>query len=396
MDPQDLIQSIGREAQEWRRQLHRHPQTMYEETFASDFVAKKLAEWGIPHTRGFATTGIAASIEGRRKQSGKSVAFRADMDALNIEEASGQPWASQIAGKMHACGHDGHTSTILALARYLSQTRNFDGVATLIFQPGEEGGLGARRMLADGLLEQYPFDEIYGFHNWPFLPRGVFALRSGPMLAAVDEFQIKLEGQGGHAAMPHNTHDVIPVAAQLTLALQTLVSREINPTDAAVLSVTNIHAGLGSFNVIPASAHLTGTVRTFNSAVRDRIQARMSEVTQGIGAAFGIAGAVTYNRLCDAVINEETCTGYGHEAAVAVAGADNVHDFKPMMGGEDFGGFLAARPGAFIALGQAEPGDPSSPHNFGLHTPQYDFNDAIIPAAVCYFARLAETRMPID
>ena len=395
MDPQELINSIAQEAREWRRELHQHPQTMYEEAFASDFIAEKLSEWGIPHTRGIARTGVAATIIGRRNDSGRSVAFRADMDALNIDEKSGQPWASKIPGKMHACGHDGHTSSILALARYLSQTKNFDGVATLVFQPAEEGGGGAFQMLEEGLLERFPFDEIYGFHNWPYLPRGVFAIRSGPLLAAVDDFEIRLQGHGGHAAMPHNTRDVVPVAAHLILALQNLVSRETNPTDAAVISVTNVKAGLGSTNVISGAAELTGTVRTFDQALRTRIEARISEVSQSIAKAFGASCAVTYKRFTDPVLNDEVCTDYCREAAATVVGSANVLDFKPMMGGEDFGGFLQVRPGAFIALGQAEI-DEGSPCNFGLHAPEYDFNDEIIPIAVRYFARLAESRMPLD
>jgi hippurate hydrolase len=250
-------------------------------------------------------------------------------------------------------------------------------------------------MLEEGLLKKFPFDEIYGFHNWPFLPRGVFAIRSGPMLAAVDEFEIRLQGQGGHAAMPHSTRDVVPVAAHLVLALQSLVSRETNPTDAAVISVTNVRAGLGSFNVISGSAELTGTVRTFDQSLRDRIEARISEVSQSIAKAFRASCAVTYKRLIDPVSNDEVCTDHGRDAAAAVAGSANVVDFKPMMGGEDFGGFLQVKPGAFIALGQAEAQE-GSPYSFGLHSPEYDFNDEIIPIAVRYFARLAESRMPLD
>jgi len=393
------IQAIAAEATEWRRELHRHPQTMFEETFASDFVSQKLTDWGIAHERGIAKTGIVATIEGLRNHSGRVVAFRADMDALDLTENSGQPWASETPGKMHGCGHDGHTATLLALARYLQETRNFDGLVRLIFQPAEEGGSGAHQMLREGLLERFPFDEIYGYHNWPGLPKGTFAIRPGPMLAAVDTFEIRLKGKGGHAAMPHATRDVIPAAAQIVLALQTLVSRETDPMASAVLSVTNLTAGTGATNVIGDSARLTGTVRTFSNEVRDRLEARMSAVVAGIAAACEVHGEFAYTRVIDATVNEPKSTRYCEEAVAAVAGQSQVQvrvqEMAPVMGGEDFGGFLEQRPGAFIALGQSEP-DPASPHNKGLHNPQYDFNDSILPIATHYFAELAERRLAID
>jgi hippurate hydrolase len=395
LNRQQLIESIAAEATEWRREMHRHPQTMYEETFASDFVAAKLTEWGIPHERGIARTGIVATVEGRRNHSGRAIAFRADMDALDLTEVSGQPWASETPGKMHGCGHDGHTATLLALAKYLQDTRNFDGLVRLIFQPAEEGGRGAFRMLDEGLLERFPFDEIYGYHNFPMLPRGHFAIRSGPMLAAVDIFEIRLQGKGGHAGMPHLTNDCIPAAAQLVLALQTLVSRESDPIAAAVISITNVAAGSGADNVITGMAKLTGTVRTFRADVRDLIEARMSAMCEGIAATFALKSEVVYTRLMDATVNHPEPTQHGQTAAAAIAGEANVHEFPPTMGGEDFGGFLQVRPGAFMGIGQGE-ADPASPHNAGLHSPNYDFNDAILPIAAGYFAELAERRLPID
>ena len=391
----DLIASICAEAAEWRREMHRNPQTMYEETFASQFVADKLTQWGIPHERGIAVTGIVATVEGRRNHSGRTVAFRADMDALDIPEASGQPWASAIPGKMHGCGHDGHTATLLALAKYLNDTRHFDGVVRFIFQPAEEGGRGANRMLEEGLLERFPFDEIYGYHNFPMLPRGAFAIRTGPMLAAADLFEITLHGVGGHAAMPNLTHDVVPATAQLVLALQTLVSREADPLLAAVLSVTHLAAGSGAFNVISEKATLGGTVRTFDSKLRDHLERRIAEMSQSIAATFGLTAQTTYRRITEPVINEPESTAHARAAAAAVASPAAVLEMPPIMGGEDFGGFLQVRPGAFMGIGQAEK-DPISPHNQGLHTPQYDFNDAILPLATSYFAELAERRLPID
>jgi amidohydrolase len=392
---EQLIQTISAEATEWRRELHRNPQTMYEETFASEFVAAKLTEWGIKHERGIATTGIVASIEGRRNHSNRAIAFRADMDALNLVESSGQPWASETPGKMHGCGHDGHTATLLALAHYLQQTRNFDGTVQLIFQPAEEGGRGANRMLDEGLLERFPFDEIYGYHNWPGMPRGNFAICAGPMLAASDVFEIKLQGKGGHGAMPHLTLDVIPAAAQLVLALQTLVSRETDPMAAAVVSVTNVNAGSGADNVISGEARITGTVRTFNNELRAHIEARMGEMAAGVASLFRVTSLYKYSRITDTVLNDAESTRYSQAAAAAVVGEAHVHPMNPIMGGEDFGSFLEARPGAFMIIGQGE-ADPASPHNAGVHSPQYDFNDAILPIAASYFAELAESRMPID
>jgi hippurate hydrolase len=390
-----LIQAISAEATEWRRELHQNPQTMYEEEFASAFICRKLTEWGIPYERGIAKTGVAATIEGRRNHSGRAIAFRADIDALDITEQSGQAWASRTSGKMHACGHDGHTATLLALAHYLNQTRNFDGIVQLIFQPAEEGGRGAFRMLEEGLLERFPFDEIYGYHNWPLLPRGVFAICEGPMLAAVDNFTIEFAGKGGHAAMPHRTRDVVPAAAQLVLALQTLASRETDPRDSAVVSITNLNAGTGALNVIGSSASLSGTVRTFQPAVRDQIERRMQEMATGIAQTFQLTSTMKYTRLMDSTINHPEATLHARTAAAAVLGEGSVKEFEPTMGGEDFGGFLEKRPGAFMVIGQAEP-DSASPHSQCVHTPSYDFNDAIIPTAAAYFVQLTEQRLPID
>jgi amidohydrolase len=390
-----LIRAICTEATEWRRELHRNPQTMYEEEFASAFVSRKLTEWDIPHERGIAKTGVVATIEGRHNHSGRAIAFRADIDALDINEQSGQPWSSLTPGKMHGCGHDGHTATLLALAHYLQQTRNFDGTVQLIFQPAEEGGRGAFRMLEEGLLERFPFDEIYGYHNWPMLPRGVCAIRPGPMLASADVFTIELSGKGGHAAMPHRTRDVVPAAAQLVLALQTLVSRETDPVGSAVISVTNLNAGTGAFNVIGGSAMLNGTVRTFDDTIRVTLERRMREMADGIASTYQLTAVVDYQRIMDPTINHPESTVHAQTAAAAILGEANVQDLQPVMGGEDFGGFLLHRPGAFMVIGQAEP-DPASPHSHGVHTPFYDFNDAILPTATAYFAQLAETRLPVD
>jgi amidohydrolase len=390
-----LIESIAIETSQLRHELHSHPQTMYEETFARDLVCRKLREWGIRYERDIAVTGVVATIEGRRNKLGRAVAFRADMDALDIGEESGQPWASQNAGKMHACGHDGHTATLLTLARYLQQTRNFDGAVRLIFQPAEEGGRGAFRMLEERLLERFPFDEIYGFHNWPFTPRGSFSITSGRMLAAVDEFEVMFKGTGGHAAMPELTVDVLPAIATLVSSLQTLVSREIKATESTVLSITNMSAGTGAFNVISGQAKLNGTVRTFREEDRSHLETRLRGMADGIATTYRAKATVEYRRLIDPVINDPISVDYCHDAASKVVGEKNVLPFSPMMGGEDFGGFLSVCRGAFVAVGQAEP-EQNSPHNFTLHSPKYDFNDRIIPIAAEYFAELAESRLPLD
>jgi amidohydrolase len=317
------------------------------------------------------------------------------MDALDISEESGQPWTSQNPGKMHACGHDGHTATLLTLARYLQQTKNFDGTVRLIFQPAEEGGRGAFRMLEENLLDRLPFDEIYAYHNWPFTPRGSFSITSGQMLAAVDEFEIELLGEGGHAAMPELGRDVLPAAGTLVSALQTLVSREIRATEAAVVTVSNLNAGTGAVNVISGCAKLNGTVRTFREDDRSHIEKRVSQMAEAVATLYRAKAKVSYRRLIDPVVNDPTAVGYCYAAASRIVGETNVLPFHRMMGGEDFGGFLSARPGAFIVVGQREEAA-DSPHNAGLHSPKYDFNDRIIAIAAEYFAELAETRLLMD
>jgi hippurate hydrolase len=387
-----LIDSIAAEAAIWRRTLHQNPQTMYEETFASGFVAAKLAEWGIPHETGIGKTGIAATIDGQSPENGRAIAFRADIDALDIEETTGLPWASQNKGKMHACGHDGHTATILALGRYLQQTKNFHGRVRLIFQPAEEGGRGAERMVSEGLLERFPFDEIYGFHNFPYLPLGRFWIRSGFMMAATDFFSIHFKGRGGHAAMPSLSDDLVLASAHLVTALQGLISREVNPQSAAVLSVTNLQSGTGASNVLPSSAFLSGTVRCFDAALRDQLEERMRTFVRGFAQMYRLEHTFTYDRITDAVFNPAENVEYSIGAVEKLFGPSALYALDPIMGGEDFGYFLQKRPGSFIFAGQAE-ADPASPHNQGLHTPGYDFNDAVNPLVVDYFAELAETRL---
>jgi amidohydrolase len=390
----DLILSIAREATAWRRELHQHPQTMYEETFASQFVQDHLREWGIPFEAGFGGTGVVATIEGQGASGGPVIAFRADMDALDITEQTALPWQSKTEGKMHACGHDGHTSTVLALGRYLQQTKRFAGTVRLVFQPAEEGGRGAYRMVEDGLLDRFPFDEIYAFHNWPYLPAGEFSIASGYMLAAADRFTIRLKGKGGHAAMPNVCTDVIVAGSQMVTALQSLVSREADPIQPAVLSITNFQAGSGAFNVLPAELFLSGTARTFQPALRDHIETRMEQVIAGIAAAFRLEHEFFFERNTDPVYNHATNVDFARAAVTRTFGDQRLKQQAPVMGAEDFGHFLEHRPGCFMLVGQGAD-DPASPHCQGLHTSRYDFNDDIIPLTVEYFAEVAESRMPL-
>lgn len=394
-----LINSIADMKDEiaaYRRELHRHPQTSYEETFASDLVAQKLAEWGIAFERGIAVTGIVATIEGQTNSSGKAIALRADMDALDMTDESGQPWASTIPGKMHGCGHDGHTAMLLGAAKYLSETRNFDGKVHLVFQPAEEGGSGAIRMIEEGLFKKYPVQAAYGMHNWPGLPKGTIALRPGPIMASSDSFQITVTGKGGHAAMPHLNVDPIVAAAQIVTNLQSIVSRQIDPVDQAVVSITNFNAGSGAFNVIPEKAVLTGTFRAFRVETRALLKRRIEEIAATIAAAHGTTAALVMNDGYDPTINTPAESAFCAGIARGIVGDANVNAaVDPCMGAEDFGAMLQEVPGCYIWMGQGEPDKKDSPHNKGLHNTKYDFNDDIIPTGVEYWAKLVEAALPL-
>ena len=390
------VAAMKDEMAEWRHELHQNPQTKYEEEYASALVAKKLTEWGIPFKKGIAKTGIVATIKGQKTGSGKTIGLRGDMDALDIVEKSGQPWASKNPGKMHACGHDGHTTTLLGTAKYLAETRNFDGTVHLIFQPAEEGGRGAHKMIEEGLFKDFPCDYVFGIHNWPYLPVGKAAMRAGPLLASVDEFEITITGVGGHAAMPHVTVDPIMVSAHLVTALQTIVSRNVDPVGTAVLSITNLNAGTGAFNIIADTAKLTGTVRTFDNKIRQQIRERIETMCTSICAAFGAQFHMDYDFNIDPTVNSKDGVEMAARAVGNILGDKNVEtDCPPCMGGEDFGAYLAQKPGAFILLGQGVEKDKDSPHNHGLHSPFYDFNDEILPIGVSYFSRLVEEAMPL-
>ncbi len=396
MNIRDSIKALSEEMTTYRRAMHENPQTCYEEFFASDLVAKKLKEWGIKHARGIAVTGVVATIEGNTNTSDHAIALRADMDALDILETDNKPYVSKIPGKMHGCGHDGHTAMLLGAAKYLNENRNFDGKVHLIFQPAEEGGGGAIRMIEEQLFDRFPCDAVFGLHNWPIMPLGTFATTPGPIMAATDRFEILILGKGGHAAAPHRVIDPIVIGAQLVSALQTLVSRTTDPIKSAVLSITNFNAGTGAFNVIPESAHLNGTLRSFDPDLRKMLKKRIIKISQDVAKTFGASAQVEFDPgSYDPTVNTPEATALCVSVAHEIFGDDNVDPIaEPCMGAEDFGAMLQAKPGCYVMIGQGDPKDKKSNHNYGLHTPQYDFNDDLIPTGIEYWVRLVETALP--
>ncbi|MFC6488242.1 M20 aminoacylase family protein [Nitratireductor sp. GCM10026969] len=371
---------------EFRRDLHRHPELLYEVDRTASRVADALRAAGVDEVvTGLGRTGVVGVIRGSTDTKGRMIGLRADMDALPIEEASGAPWASTTAGRMHACGHDGHTTMLLGAARQLAESRAFDGTVVVIFQPAEEGGAGAKAMIDDGLLKRFPLDEVYGLHNKPNLPLGQFAIASGPVMGSVDEIRIRVDGVGGHAAFPHQTVDPLTVTASLIQAVQTIVSRNIDPLKSAVVSITTIHGG-DAFNVIPQSVMLTGTVRTLDPAVRDQVEQRLSRAVGGIADAFDAKAHLDYIRSYPVTINDAEKTTLAAAAAAEIAGEANVQtDLAPVMGGEDFAFMLEEVPGAMIFAGNG----PSA----GLHHPEYDFNDELIPWGCSYWTTLVRQRL---
>lgn len=380
------IADFASEIAGWRHDFHTHPELQYDVHRTAGKVADLLREFGVDEVvTGIGRTGVVGVIRGRNAEGGRVIGLRADMDALPINERTGKPYASATSGKMHACGHDGHTAMLLGAAKYLAETRNFDGTAVVIFQPAEEGGAGGRAMVQDGLMERFRIDEVYGLHNMPGIPAGAFGIREGGIMAATAEFQITISGPGGHAALPHNTIDVVMIAAQLIGALHTIVSRNIDPKRSAVLSVTMVQAG-EAFNVIPRSVKLTGTVRTLDEDLRLFMERRLREVCDGIAKTFGATIEVNYRHGYPVTVNTAAETRHAADAARDVAGNERVDDNADgTMGGEDFAYMLQARPGAYILLGNG----PSSE----LHSDTYDFNDEIIPVGVSYWVRLVETTL---
>jgi amidohydrolase len=389
-----LIDSIVRfqgELQQIRRDIHAHPELCFEERQTADLVAAKLAEWDIPVLRGLATTGVVGVLHGASRR--RAIGLRADMDALPVQELNSFAHASRHDGKMHACGHDGHTAMLLGAAHYLAQHRDFDGTVYLIFQPAEEMGGGAQRMLDHGLFSLCPMDAVFGMHNWPGMPVGSFGVAPGPMMASSNEFEVRVKGRGAHAAQPHKGIDPIVAAIQIAQGWQTIISRSRNPLDAAVLSVTQIHAGSAT-NVIPDQALLVGTVRTYSSQVTDLIESRMRVIAQHTAAAFDAEVEFTFERLYPAVINHPDETALAARVMQSIVGADKVDaNVEPSMAAEDFGFMLQQKPGCYVFIGNGEGLHRDAGHGLGpcnLHNPSYDFNDALLPIGATYWARLVE------
>ncbi|MET0858878.1 MAG: M20 aminoacylase family protein [Telluria sp.] len=379
-----------------RRDLHAHPELCYEEQRTSDIVAARLAEWGIPVVRGLGVTGLVGII--KNGNSPRAIGLRADMDALPMHEVNSFAHASRHAGKMHACGHDGHTAMLLGAAHHLASNRNFDGTVYLIFQPAEEGGAGARRMIDDGLFEQFPMEAVYGMHNWPGMEAGSFGVVAGPMMASSNEFRVVVKGKGGHAAQPHKAVDPVMVAVQIAQSWQTIISREKNPLDTAVLSITQIHAGSAT-NVIPDEAVLIGTVRTFTTGVLDLIERRMEEIAKHTAAGFQASVEFGFKRNYPPLVNHPQQTALAVAAMTAVAGAGKVDiNVEPTMGAEDFAFMLQAKPGCYVFIGNGEGAHRAGGHGLGpcqLHNASYDFNDSLLPIGASYWVRLAEMSLPV-
>ena len=387
----DPIIQFHTELQKIRRDIHAHPELRFEEVRTADVVAQKLTEWGIPIIRGLGITGVVGIIKGGTSE--RALGLRADMDALPMPELNTFAHASQNEGKMHACGHDGHTAMLLGAAHYLSQHRQFDGTVYVIFQPAEEGGAGADRMIKDGLFEQCPMDAVFGMHNWPGMRAGQFGVTPGPMMASSNEFEVTVKGKGSHAAQPHKSCDPVMTAVQLAQSWQTIVSRNTNPNDAAVLSITQIHAGSAT-NVIPDSAKLIGTVRTFSTAVLDLVENRMHAIAEHTVAAFDSAVDFNFRRNYPPLINHVKETAFAVDVLTAMVGAENVNaNVEPTMSSEDFAFMLQHKPGCYVFIGNGEGSHRDGGHGMGpcnLHNPSYDFNDALLPIGASYWVRLAE------
>lgn len=379
------IAEFHTEMTQWRQQIHAHPETAFEEHKTAELVAGLLESFGLSVDRGIARTGVIGTLRGALSGD-RAIALRADMDALHIEEKNDVPYVSQHHGRMHACGHDGHTAMLLGAAKHLAETRNFAGTIHFIFQPAEENEGGARLMIQEGVLERYPVDAVYGMHNWPEMPVGQFAVRPGPMMAAFDIFEIAVNGRGAHAAMPHLAIDPVVVAAQVVTGLQTIPSRNVHPLEGAVVSITQIHGG-DTWNVIPDTVVLRGTTRSFNPAVRDQIEPAIRRIADGACRASGAQMEFRYERRYPALINASAETEIAAATAAFLVGESNVkRDLLPSMAAEDFACFLEQKPGAYIWIGNgtAEAGGV-------LHNPHYDFNDEVLPLGASYWVRLAET-----
>ncbi|MEM6273837.1 MAG: M20 aminoacylase family protein [Myxococcota bacterium] len=379
------IERLGDEMTAWRRDLHAHPELAFEEVRTSGLVAEKLAGWGLDVHRGLAKTGVVGVLRGAGGE-GPMIGLRADMDALPMQEANTFEHASTIPGKMHGCGHDGHTTMLLGAAKFLSENRDFRGSVAFIFQPAEEGHGGGREMVREGLFERFPCELVFGMHNWPELPKGEAAVMPGPMMAASDSVELVITGKGGHAAMPHLSVDPVVVSAHVITALQTLTSRSVNPVNASVVSICDMHAGVGAGNVIPQTVKLKGTARAFDEDTRRTLEKGIERIATHVAQGLGAEAMVKYQRGYPPTINDPTQAELAATVLGEMLGAEHVHrDLPPCMGGEDFAFMLEKRPGAYIWMGQA-----GGPSGCMVHNPRYDFNDAILPLGASYWARLVE------
>ena len=386
----DRIAEFHAEMRDLRRDLHAHPELKFEEFRTADLVAARLAEWGIPVHRGLGGTGVVGIV--KAGSSDRAIGLRADMDALPMTEFNGFAHASKTPGRMHACGHDGHVAMLLAAAKRFATQRDFDGTVYLIFQPAEEGGGGAREMMRDGLFEKFPMQAVFGMHNWPGLKAGQFALKAGPVMGSSTEFRVTVRGRGSHAALPHNGIDPVPVACQMVQALQTIITRNKRPIEAAVLSVTMIHAGEAT-NVVPDTAEIQGTLRTFTVETIDLVERRMRTIIEHTAAAFDCTAGLEFVRNYPPTINHARETDFCREVMKELVGEDNVFEFEPTLGSEDFAYFLLEKPGCYVVIGNGDGEHRASGHGMGpctLHNPNYDFNDELIPLGASYWVRLAE------
>ena len=390
-NPVDHIRHLQQELTAIRRDIHAHPELAFHEQRTSQLVADKLTAWGIEVHRGLAKTGVVGIIRGHR-DNGEAIGLRADMDCLPMHETGNVPHKSKHDGRMHACGHDGHTTMLLGAARYLADTRRFDGTACLIFQPAEEHGGGGKVMVEEGLFDRFPVREVYALHNWPGLPPGQMAVRPGPVMAAVDEIEIVIRGKGGHGAMPNMCVDPVVVSAHVITALQTIVSRNVSPLDTLVVSICSMATSqIGTFNVIPDDVRLVGTVRTFRPETQELAERRIAEIASSIALGLGASAETHFRRVHPATVNSEREAEFAAKVGDRVFGADNVvRDADPTTGSEDFSYMLQVRPGAYVWLGQG-----GGPSGCQLHNPGYDFNDEVIPLGAGYLAALVEHALPL-
>jgi hippurate hydrolase len=388
--PVDRIRGYHAELRDIRRDLHAHPELAFQESRTSSLVVEHLKKWGIETHTGLAKTGVVGVVRGKTN-GGRGVGLRADMDCLPIDEMNDFQHKSKNQGRMHACGHDGHTTMLLGAARYLAETRNFDGTAYLIFQPAEEGGGGGQVMVEEGLFDRFPANEVYALHNWPLMAPGTIAVRAGAMMAATDEVVITIRGKGGHAAVPQLTVDPVVAAAQVIGALQTVASRNVNPLDAVVVSICSMQTSqVGAFNVIPESVQLIGTVRSFRPETRDLAEQRVRTIASKIAEALGASAEIRYTRGYPATVNSPREAAFAARVGERIFGKGSVvTDVEPTMGGEDFSYMLQARPGAYVWLGQG-----GGPGDCFLHNPSFDFNDEVIPLGAGYLAALVEDALP--